>query len=80
LEVLLDTNAFAAPSRASNDNATPPDVEGEIEPASARDALFLIARLIGRQVGRETFKAPDAANDNASLRQLGAEEIGERRD
>ncbi len=43
--------------RAANDNPGP---EARIE-----DAVLRLARLLGRQIAREHFARPEAANDNA---------------
>ena len=42
---------------AANDNPGP---EARIE-----DAVMRLARLLGRQIAREHFRQPEAANDNA---------------
>ena len=42
---------------AANDNPGP---EARIE-----DAVMRLARLLGRQIARERFARPEAANDNA---------------
>ena len=45
------------PRVAANDNGGP---EARIE-----DAVMRLARLLGRQIAREQFARPEAANDNA---------------
>ena len=46
---------------AANDNGRP---EARVE-----DAVMRLARLLGRQIAREHFHRPEAANDNAPERE-----------
>ena len=48
---------------AANDNPGP---EARIE-----DAVMRLARLLGRQIAREHFQQPEAANDNAPTGEAG---------
>ena len=48
---------------AANDNPGP---EARIE-----DAVMRLARLLGRQIAREHFHQPEAANDNAPTGEAG---------
>ena len=54
---------------AANDNSgseTPGSVPGQAEAEARIDAAVMrLARLIGRQIAREEFAPPEAANDNA---------------
>ena len=51
------------PRAATNDNGGP---EARID-----DAVMRLAPLLGRQIAREQFRQPQAANDNAPVDEAG---------
>ncbi|MCY4550758.1 MAG: hypothetical protein OXC28_20540 [Defluviicoccus sp.] len=50
---------------AANDNPGPEAGAGSGPEARTEDAVMRLARLLGRQIARERFARPEAANDNA---------------
>ncbi len=53
------------PHVAANDNPGSRAGRGGGPEARIEDAVMRLARLLGRQIAREQFVRPDAANDNA---------------
>ena len=53
-----------SPRAAANDNGSGPE-------ARIDDAVMRLARLLGRQIAREQFRQPQAANDNAPTDEAG---------
>lgn len=67
---MADDERHFGKERSANDNHVPDgrDAGGEADASERLDRMVLtIARLIGRQIAREHFKALHAANDNAPL-------------
>jgi hypothetical protein len=54
-----DENRSPPPPVAANDDDQPP-----FDQARFNDAVIAVARLIGRQIARDTFSGQAAANDN----------------
>ena len=50
---------------AANDNPGSRTGAGTGPEARIEDAVMRLARLLGRQIARERFARPEAANDNA---------------
>ncbi len=53
------------PRVAANDNPGSQAGTGGGPDARIEDAVMRLARLLGRQIARERFARPEAANDNA---------------
>ena len=53
------------PRVAANDNPGSKAGTGGGPEARVEDAVMRLARLLGRQIAREQFARPEAANDNA---------------
>ena len=56
---------------AANDNSGPEAGAGTGPEARIEDAVMRLARLLGRQIAREHFQQPEAANDNAPTGEAG---------